>query len=132
MKVALASFLVVPMAAVTPFDVATAIATTILTLGGSGFLAVIGWRLFGQTAWGAITSFFDRIEGVDAKLGDLVGHAKAVDERLARHDGILEEHGRQLSYLRGKEDARREIAATAGSVAQIVHDVTKDKEEHKE
>jgi FtsZ-interacting cell division protein ZipA len=48
---------------------------------------------------------------------------------VGRHDSIIEDHGKQLSYLRGKEDARREIAQNAVSVAQLVHDASKQEEE---
>jgi hypothetical protein len=47
---------------------------------------------------------------------------------VGRHDSILKDHGNQLSYLRGKEDARREIAQNAVSVAQLVHDASNQEE----
>lgn len=114
--------------AFTPVDIFVSVATALFTIIGTGFISIIGWKVFGKGAWSTITEFFDHVKGVDTNLRELVTHAKSVDTRLDRHDGILDDHGRQLAYLRGHEDAKREIAANARTLGQVIEQATRQEE----
>ncbi len=69
-----------------------------------------------------------------AEYGRNVEENKAILDQLkataVRHDSLLDTYGKQLEYLRGKDDARREIAENARAIGQVIDHVTHPGEEH--